>query len=349
MYHLFLLGKHLHSSKICPGRDGTNHGFSLPLSRVSHMSCRYFKSKGSRKPVKKEHWKYIFVVGAVGYFVSIACQLAGTNLLNSSLASLINAMNPITISILAAILLKEKIRKKNIVSILISLVGVYIILGIGDGSISTLGVILSVLSVVFWSGASIAIRKISSEYDPVQTALYGMCIALVLNIPAAAAENVFVVQSTVTKEAAFACIYLGIFGTAVAHTCWNKGLQLLDASTCSMFYPMQPLASAVLGVLILHEVLTWNFIAGGLVICVGILITVMRKGERKMQTAADLRNLLNKIDHRGYPAYKDTKGIYQFPGYVLSIDHVQGDPFASPSKVSVFVKGKDGSISKGAV
>ena len=58
-----------------------------------------------------------------------------------------------------------------------------------------------------------------------------------------------------------------------------------------------------------------------------------------MQTAADLRNLLNRIDHRGYPAYKDTRGSYQFPGYILSIDHVQGDPFASPSKVSIRVKG----------
>lgn len=58
-----------------------------------------------------------------------------------------------------------------------------------------------------------------------------------------------------------------------------------------------------------------------------------------MQTSTDLRNLLNRIDHKGYPAYKDTKGMYQFPGYVLSIDHVQGDPFASPSKVSAHVKG----------
>ena len=59
-----------------------------------------------------------------------------------------------------------------------------------------------------------------------------------------------------------------------------------------------------------------------------------------MQTSTELRSLLNRIDHRGYPAYKDTKGMYQFPGYVLSIDHVQGDPFASPSKVSVHVKGR---------
>lgn len=59
-----------------------------------------------------------------------------------------------------------------------------------------------------------------------------------------------------------------------------------------------------------------------------------------MQTSSELRDLLSRIDHRGYPAYKDTKGMYQFPGYILSIDHVQGDPFASPSKLSIHVKGK---------
>ncbi|MGC4018080.1 MAG: ABC-ATPase domain-containing protein [Muricomes sp.] len=59
-----------------------------------------------------------------------------------------------------------------------------------------------------------------------------------------------------------------------------------------------------------------------------------------MQTSTDLRNLLNRIDRKGYPAYKDTKGVYQFPGYQLSIDHVQGDPFASPSKLSIHIDGK---------
>ncbi len=59
-----------------------------------------------------------------------------------------------------------------------------------------------------------------------------------------------------------------------------------------------------------------------------------------MKTSEDLRQLLDRIDHRGYPAYKDTKGAYQFGKYVLSIDHVQGDPFAAPSKLSVRVPGR---------
>ncbi len=64
------------------------------------------------------------------------------------------------------------------------------------------------------------------------------------------------------------------------------------------------------------------------------------EGDITMQSSTELRSLLNRIDHRGYPAYKDTKGAYQFPGYILSVDHVQGDPFASPSKVSVRVAGR---------
>ena len=59
-----------------------------------------------------------------------------------------------------------------------------------------------------------------------------------------------------------------------------------------------------------------------------------------MQTSSDLKQILNRIDRRGYPAYKDTRGAYQFPGYVLSIDHVQGDPFAAPSRLSVHVDGR---------
>ncbi|MDY3919472.1 MAG: ABC-ATPase domain-containing protein [Candidatus Limivivens sp.] len=56
-----------------------------------------------------------------------------------------------------------------------------------------------------------------------------------------------------------------------------------------------------------------------------------------MKTSQELRTALLAIDHRGYPAYKDLKGEYTFPGYLFSIDHVQGDPFASPSRVSIHV------------
>lgn len=59
-----------------------------------------------------------------------------------------------------------------------------------------------------------------------------------------------------------------------------------------------------------------------------------------MKTAEELRNLLGQIDRKSYPAYKNLKGSYRFSGYVLGIDHVQGDPFAAPSRVHIEVEEK---------
>ena len=56
-----------------------------------------------------------------------------------------------------------------------------------------------------------------------------------------------------------------------------------------------------------------------------------------MKSSEDLRRLLESIDRKSYPAYKSAQGAYDFGNYTLSIDHVQGDPFAAPSKVSVQV------------
>lgn len=54
-----------------------------------------------------------------------------------------------------------------------------------------------------------------------------------------------------------------------------------------------------------------------------------------MKKASELEYLLKSIDRKGYPAYKSLAGSYDFTDYILSIDHVQGDPFASPSRLSI--------------
>jgi len=50
-----------------------------------------------------------------------------------------------------------------------------------------------------------------------------------------------------------------------------------------------------------------------------------------------LRRSLNALDGGSYKAYKSIQGKYQFPDFQLSIDHVQGDPFAAPSRLSATI------------
>lgn len=60
-----------------------------------------------------------------------------------------------------------------------------------------------------------------------------------------------------------------------------------------------------------------------------------------MKTENELRTALRQIDHKSYPAYKQLRGVYGFSGYALHIEHVQGDPFAAPSKVSIHIRGRE--------
>lgn len=50
-----------------------------------------------------------------------------------------------------------------------------------------------------------------------------------------------------------------------------------------------------------------------------------------------LRAALRRIDGKGYKAYKAIKGIYEFGDYTISIDHVQGDPYALASRITVYI------------
>ena len=59
-----------------------------------------------------------------------------------------------------------------------------------------------------------------------------------------------------------------------------------------------------------------------------------------MKEKQELRNILDRIDRKGYPAYKELKGVYKFDEYIFVIEHVQGDPFAAPSRVKIEVADK---------
>ena len=56
-----------------------------------------------------------------------------------------------------------------------------------------------------------------------------------------------------------------------------------------------------------------------------------------MKNSVNLKNELQRIDGKGYKSYKDLQEQYDFNDYILSIDHVQGDPFASPSRLRVII------------
>ena len=225
------------------------------------------------KPVEKKDRPILFSIGFLGYFFSFCLQMLGIARLSGSVSSLLGAMNPIFIPILAAIFLKEKITWAKIASVVVSMIGVVTIVGIG-GTVDIAGALFMLASVSLWSATSIIIRRVSGRYDPMQIAMTATGFALPFTAVWALIE-LRTETLTLPLPSLLAVLYMGIIGTALAHTLWNTCLKRMDASFCSMFYPLQPLVSSILGVIFLHEAITPNFVIGGLIVSCGIVAAVL--------------------------------------------------------------------------
>ncbi|GAA3026013.1 ABC-ATPase domain-containing protein [Tetragenococcus solitarius] len=63
-----------------------------------------------------------------------------------------------------------------------------------------------------------------------------------------------------------------------------------------------------------------------------------------MKNATTFDQMLNSLDGQKYGAYKRIKGRYQFENYQLSVDHIQVDPYAPPSKMRIIMDRKTAGI-----
>jgi drug/metabolite transporter (DMT)-like permease len=193
------------------------------------------------------------------------------------LASLINSINPIAIIVMAMLILKEKATLHKIIAVIITILGAAVIIGHIQGGSALLGALLSVASVLLWSVSSVLIRFVSSKYDTLTITLFGMSVAICCSFVVSAFQiaRAGTTWSVITPGFVASILYLGSVCTFMAMFLWNKSLSMVDAATCSLFYPVQPLVSTLLGVALLGESITSNFILGGILIAGGILYAVM--------------------------------------------------------------------------
>jgi len=226
--------------------------------------------------IQKGDGKYIVAVGAIAYYLGVTLQLLGTRLCDASLASLLNAMNPIIMVLLAVPLLGEILTGKKLLSVAITVLGAAVIIG-GVSSGDFLGIIINLGSVTAWSFGSLMMRKVCLKYDALSVTIYSMALGLALAIPTAFVEISLIgfSFSAVTFEVVGWVLFIGIVCTAGALYAWNKGLSLLDAGTGSLFLPVQPMVATLLGVLILGETISMNFLLGSMLVLLGILYAVM--------------------------------------------------------------------------
>ncbi|MBQ6360107.1 MAG: DMT family transporter [Lachnospiraceae bacterium] len=221
---------------------------------------------------RKDRAAFLFI-GFMGYYLSMECTLLSVQYAGASLGSLINSLNPVFITIFAAIFLKEQLTVRKILCLVLAMIGVLIVTGGADGAGNVPGVLYGLGSILAWVVCVVSIRKLSARYPAMLITFLGITLSLIFHIPTASFELVNNGLPQVSLLTFLCILYSGVFGTAIPQFLWNYSLSKLPASTCSMFYPLMPVFSAILGAALLGEKLTGRFFAGGALIAATVIVS----------------------------------------------------------------------------
>lgn len=238
----------------------------------------YLRLRRLGVPVAPQDRRWFVLAGVGGYFLSVGLQTLGTKYASSAMASLLNSLNPLVISVMSVWILKERLTWQKLAGVALAVAGVYVVLGGVGGDNQPIGIAFSLASVGIWGVVSTMNKRLTARYPSLQITAYGVAIASVCNlIPAALEWRTAPVSFDLPSV--LAILYMGLACTGVAHLLWNVCLAHLPASTCSAFYPLQPIVSALLGMVFLQERFTPAFAAGAALTVAGVLLCVRARTE----------------------------------------------------------------------
>jgi len=237
----------------------------------------YFRSKraGTVIEISKEAFWSSFLVGVVGYGISLGFQFVGTKLSTASNGSLVTSATPAFVLLFAPFLLGEKNTTRRVIALVVSTLGVLAVIDPRNAELSPSlfwGNMSLLAAALTWALYSVLVRKVSKSLD----LLASSAIMLLGGIPSSIAFSVWEVNTTgigeITPGIIGGLIFLGIISTAFAMFLWNYAFAELPAAVASLTFFAQPVVGSLLGWFFLNETITPLFITGGILIGIGILV-----------------------------------------------------------------------------
>lgn len=229
--------------------------------------------------VHKQHFWLIVAIGIVGNTISIVTQEYGTMLSSAQMGAIITSSTPASMVIFARFILKERLNMRKGTSVCLATIGVFLIVGNGNIDMSSqLGGISLLVAALTWALMSVLIKRVPNSYSPLMVTTYSILVALVILTPFALKGLSEISIAQLSHPTIWSgLLYLGIVSTACAFILWNRGLQLLNASSGGLFFFFQPLVGTFLGWLLLGEKIGGTFWIGSLLILIGVLLVIREK------------------------------------------------------------------------
>lgn len=238
-------------------------------------------------PVTRADWIRLAWLGLIGhcfYQYLFVGGLAKTSVANGAL---LVSSTPVVITLLSWLSGKERIGALHWAGTLLSLAGIYIVVGRGAhvSAASLRGDAMLVVAVVCWALYTIGARPLMLRHSPVGVTALSMLIGTSLYVPIAAPALARVNWSAVSTVTWVKLVYSSLFAICVAYTIWYAAVREIGSARTSVYSNLLPIVAMITAYVWLREPIGLAKVAGAAAVLAGVALT--RMGQHRLQIPAE--------------------------------------------------------------
>lgn len=219
-------------------------------------------------------WWRTALLGALNFAAFFVLIFVAAYRLPSGVAATLTATAPLVVMLFAWLLAAERPRALSLVAAAIGIAGVAVLVLHGGVTLDGLGVLASLGAVVCSSLGFVLVKIWRPPVDLLTFTAWQLVFGGLLLVPVALLVEG--APPVLDARAIGGFAYLGLFGTVLAYVVWFRGLRTLPAAAVSLIGLLNPVAGAVIGATLAHEVFTATQIVGIVLVLGGVLLGQLR-------------------------------------------------------------------------
>lgn len=221
---------------------------------------------------------YFVGTGILSFVFFNWCYFVAINKTSLSVAAILLYTAPILVMIFSAILFKEQMTKKKIVSLILTFVGCIFVTAFVQGAeqrITLTGLLAGLGSGLGYALYSVFGRYALEKYDSITVTFYTFVFATIGLIPITEVKEMVTLLSDM--NAVYYAVTLGLMATVLPFLLYNKGISYLEISKASIIATLEPIVATIIGITVYSEPVTLFKITGIALVILGVSI-ISEKG-----------------------------------------------------------------------
>jgi drug/metabolite transporter (DMT)-like permease len=246
--------------------------FRYLIASACLLAVVYFT--GRLRKVSRRDLPKLILLGILAIPLNQLLFLYGLQFTTPARSALWFGATPVFVYLLAVPFLREKTTLLKVIGTAASFGGVALVLRNGsDGEATLIGDLIVIAAVVSWAVYTVVGKPLLRKYGALAMTAYALSIGTLLYLPFGIYQAFRFDYSLVSTEAWIGMLYIAIATSVIGYSIWYWGLARMEAIKLAIFQNIQPVAGTILSVLIVDEVLGADFLAGGILIVGGVILT----------------------------------------------------------------------------